>query len=185
MGGAVLQRPVVGIVPTKDDGGYWLDASDGGVCSFGDTSFYGSLPGLGLHPSGSVLLNSLNAPNVGMVPSIDDGGYFMVASDGGVFAFGDAKFEGSCPGIGGCSGAVVAVIPDATGNGCWLVTKTGNVYAFRNAPNYGGAGATSEPVTSAVRTPDRAVTGSTSPMVSSPLMAMLVATAKLQAHSGD
>ena len=31
-------------------------------------------------------------------------GYFMVASDGGVFAFGDAKFEGSCPGIGGCAG---------------------------------------------------------------------------------
>ena len=105
MGGTVLQRPVVGIVPTKDDGGYWLDASDGGVFSFGDTSFYGSIPGLGLHPAGSGLPNSLNAPIVGMVPSNDDGGYFMVASDGGVFAFGDAKFEGSCPGIGGCSGA--------------------------------------------------------------------------------
>ena len=33
---------------------------------------------------------SLNAPIVGMVPSNDGGGYFMVASDGGVFAFGDA-----------------------------------------------------------------------------------------------
>ena len=29
----------------------------------------------------------------------------MVASDGGVFAFGDAKFAGSCPGIGGCGGS--------------------------------------------------------------------------------
>ena len=70
-------------------------------------------PGLGLHPAGSGLPNSLNAPIVGMVPSIDDNGYFMVASDGGVFAFGDAHFAGSCPGIGGCSGAAVAVMPDA------------------------------------------------------------------------
>ena len=154
MGGTVLQRPVVGIVPTKDDGGYWLDASDGGVFSFGDTTFYGSIPGLGLHPAGSGFPNSLNAPIVGMVPSNDDGGYFMVASDGGVFAFGDAKFEGSCPGIGGCSGAAVAVMPDASGNGYWLVTRTGNVYAFGDASNYGGPGPQTVPVTSAVRTPD-------------------------------
>ncbi len=108
-----LQRPVVGIVPTADRGGYWLDASDGGVFSYGDTQFYGSIPGLGLHPAGSGQPNSLNAPIVGMVPSIDDNGYFMVASDGGVFAFGDAHFAGSCPGIGGCSGTAVAVMPDA------------------------------------------------------------------------
>ena len=49
-----------------------------------------------------------------MVPSFTGHGYFMVASDGGVFAFGDAKFEGSCPGIGGCAGAAVAVMPDHT-----------------------------------------------------------------------
>ena len=66
-------------------------------------------------PAGSGLPNSLNAPIVGMVPSTDGNGYFMVASDGGVFAFGDAHFAGSCPGIGGCSGAAVAVMPDASG----------------------------------------------------------------------
>ena len=48
-------------------------------------------------------------------PTINRHGYFMVASDGGVFAFGDAKFEGSCPGIGGCAGTAVAVMPDRTG----------------------------------------------------------------------
>ncbi len=153
-GSLVLQRPVVGIVPTKDNGGYWLDASDGGVFSFGDTRFFGSVPGLGLHPAGSGLSHSLNAPVVGMVPSIDGGGYFMVASDGGVFAFGDAHFAGSCPGIGGCSGAAVAVMPDASGNGYWLVTQTGNVYSFGDAPYYGAPGNTGSPVTSAVGTPD-------------------------------
>jgi hypothetical protein len=151
MGGIALQRPVVGIVATRDRGGYWLDASDGGVFSFGDTQFYGSIPGLGIHPYGSSEPNSLDAPIVGMVPSADDGGYFMVGADGGVFAFGDAKFAGSCPGIGGCSGAAVAVMPDASGSGYWVVTATGHVYAFGDAPNYGEPGPQSVPVTSAVR----------------------------------
>ena len=75
-----------------------------------------------------------------MVPSIDDNGYFMVASDGGVFAFGDAHFAGSCPGIGGCSGSAVAVMPDASGNGYWLVTSTGNVYTFGDAQYFGAPG---------------------------------------------
>src|ERR1700677_1339300 len=147
-----LQRPVVGIVPTANHGGYWLDASDGGVFSYGDTQFYGSVPGLGLHPAGSGLPNSLNAPIVGMVPSHDDNGYFMVASDGGVFAFGDARFAGSCPGIGGCSGSAVAVMPDASGNGYWIVTATGNIYTFGDAPYFGAPGHGT--VTSAVATPD-------------------------------
>jgi hypothetical protein len=153
-GSLKLQRPVVGIVPTRDNNGYWLDASDGGIFAYGDTQFYGSIPGLGLHPAGSGLPNSLNAPIVAMVPSVDDGGYFMVASDGGVFAFGDAHFAGSCPGIGGCSGAAVAVMPDASGNGYWLVTKTGTVYTFGDAGYYGAPGNTGSQVTSAVRTPD-------------------------------
>ena len=153
-GALKLQRPVVGITPTADDGGYWLVASDGGVFSFGDTQFYGSIPGLGLHPAGSGLPHSLNAPIVGIVPTVDDRGYFMVASDGGVFTFGDAKFEGSCPGIGGCAGAAVAVMPDASGNGYWLVTATGHVYAFGHAQNYGAPGPQAVPVTSAVRTTD-------------------------------
>ena len=152
-GSLKLQRPVVGIVPTADRGGYWLDASDGGVFSFGDTQFYGSIPGLGLHPAGSGQPNSLNAPIVGMVPSRDDGGYFMVGSDGGVFAFGDAHFAGSCPGIaGGCAGAAVAVMPDHSGNGYWLVTSTGNIYTFGDAPYFGAPGHGT--VTSAVASPD-------------------------------
>jgi Peptidase A4 family len=149
-----LQRPVVGMTPTGDRSGYWLVASDGGIFSF-NAGFFGSIPGLGIAPAGSAGAGKkLNAPIVGMVPSSDDGGYFMVASDGGVFAFGDAKFEGSCPGIGGCSGSAVAVMPDATGNGYWLVTATGHVYTFGDASNYGAPGQQSTPVTSAARTAD-------------------------------
>ncbi len=149
-----LQRPVVGISPTANKAGYWLVASDGGVFAFGNAGYYGSIPGVGLSPAGSGLPHSLDAPIVGMVPSSDGAGYFMVASDGGVFAFGDARYAGSCPGIGGCSGAAVAVVPDATGNGYWLATQTGNVYAFGDAAFYGAPGNQGSPVTSAVRTAD-------------------------------
>jgi hypothetical protein len=153
-GALKLQRPVVGITPTSDLGGYWLVASDGGIFTFGDAGFFGSIPGLGFAPAGSGAAKKLNAPIVGMVPSSDGGGYFMVGSDGGVFAFGDAKFEGSCPGIGGCSGAAVTVMPDATGNGYWLLTATGHIYTFGDAAYYGAPGPQSVPVTSAVRTAD-------------------------------
>ncbi len=113
----------------------------------------GDRPGRAV-PAGSGLPNSLNAPIVGMVPSADAGGYFMVASDGGVFAFGDAKFAGSCYSIGGCAGAAVAVMPDASGYGYWVVTQTGDVYTFGDAPYFGAPGNVGSPVTSAVRTPD-------------------------------
>jgi len=150
-----LQRPVVSITPTANDGGYWLVASDGGIFSFGDAGFYGSIPGLGLAPAGSGLPHSLNAPIVGMVPSADGGGYFMVGADGGVFTFGDAKYEGSCPGIGGCpGGAAVAVMPDSTGNGYWVVTAGGYVTPFGDATSPGDPGPLSEPVVSAVRSYD-------------------------------
>jgi hypothetical protein len=151
-----LQRPVVAITPTATRSGYWLVASDGGIFAFGTSTFHGSIPGVGLAPAGTPgTTRRLNAPIVGMVPSVDGGGYFMVASDGGVFAFGDARFSGSCPGIGGCSGAAVSVVPDATGDGYWVVTATGNVYAFGKAPDYGSSGYRPlTPVTSAVRYPD-------------------------------
>ncbi len=149
-----LQRPVVGITPTSTRNGYWLVASDGGIFSFGDSSFYGSIPGIGLHPAGSGLPNSLNAPIVGMVPTLTGRGYFMVASDGGVFSFGDARFEGSCPGIGGCSGPAVTVIPDHSGNGYWVVTANGGVYAFGDAPFYGSGPPVAVSVVDAVATPN-------------------------------
>jgi hypothetical protein len=154
MGGTPLQRPVVGITPSASRTGYWLVASDGGIFSFGNSSYYGSIPGVGLHPAGSGLPNSLNAPIVGMVPSVSGHGYFMVASDGGVFAFGDAHFAGSCPGIGGCVGSAVSVMPDSTGKGYWLVTNVGAVYAFGDAQFYGAPPAQSVPVVDAVPTPD-------------------------------
>ncbi len=37
----------------------------------------------------------LNKPVVAMALTPDGGGYWLIASDGGVFSFGDARFLGS------------------------------------------------------------------------------------------
>ena len=68
-------------------GGYWLAASDGGVFTFGNAQFYGSMGG-----------QHLNAPMVGIVPTSTGKGYWLVAKDGGIFPFGDAQFYGSTGG---------------------------------------------------------------------------------------
>jgi hypothetical protein len=59
-------------------------ASDGGIFTFGDAGFYGSMGG-----------RVLAAPIVGMAATPSDGGYWLVASDGGIFTFGSAGFRGS------------------------------------------------------------------------------------------
>ncbi len=69
---------------TPDGNGYWLVASDGGVFSYGDATFYGS--------TGAI---HLNKPIVGMAASPTGRGYWLVASDGGIFSYGDAQFHGS------------------------------------------------------------------------------------------
>ena len=38
---------------------------------------------------------TLNKPIVGMAATADGKGYWLVASDGGIFAYGDAAFYGS------------------------------------------------------------------------------------------
>ncbi len=82
-----LNSPIVGLVPTPSGRGYWLLGADGGVFSFGDAWFVGSVPGV--LPQGE----TLNAPVNGMVAY--GNGYLMVASDGGVFNFSNKPFLGS------------------------------------------------------------------------------------------
>jgi hypothetical protein len=80
----------------------------------------------------------LNQPIDGMSPTSDGLGYWLVASDGGIFAFGDAGFYGS-------TGALtlnkpitgMAATPD--GQGYWLVASDGGLFAF-DAPYQGSLG---------------------------------------------
>jgi Platelet-activating factor acetylhydrolase, isoform II len=64
----------------------------------------------------------------------DGAGYLLAAADGGVYAFGDAAFEGSLPGLGVHVADVVAIRPTPDGAGYWLVGSDGGIFAFGDAP---------------------------------------------------
>jgi hypothetical protein len=100
-----LVAPIVGIAATPSEMGYYLVASDGGVFTFGDAHFAGSLGGL-----------VLNAPVTGITARYD-GGYWLVGADNGVFSFGGAPFLGTLEGTAhaGAGPAVgIAATPDPT-----------------------------------------------------------------------
>jgi ribosomal protein L24E len=82
----------------------------------------------------------LNGPVRGSVATPSGNGYYMVASDGGIFAFGDAAFHGSM-GAQHLNAPVVGLAPDPDGNGYWLVASDGGIFAF-DAPFKGSMGRT-------------------------------------------
>jgi Glycosyl hydrolases family 43 len=55
-----LNAPVVGMTATSDGAGYWLQGADGGIFSYGDAAFEGSMGG-----------QRLNAPMVGIASATD------------------------------------------------------------------------------------------------------------------
>ena len=120
-----LNKPIVAVTPTGDNGGYWLVASDGGVFAYGDAAFHGSAGGI-----------ALNKPIVGMAATTDGGGYWFVASDGGVFSYGDAPFFGSTGNLTLARPVVsMASMPD--GSGYWFSAVDGGLFSFGGAPFYG------------------------------------------------
>jgi L,D-peptidoglycan transpeptidase YkuD (ErfK/YbiS/YcfS/YnhG family) len=117
----------VAVAPTPDGHGYWIAGSNGGVFTFGDASFYGSMGG-----------QNLNSPIVAMAATPDGHGYWLVAADGGVFSFGGATFYGST-GAMHLNAPIVAAVSTPDGHGYWLVASDGGVFTFGGATFYGSA----------------------------------------------
>jgi hypothetical protein len=81
----------------------------------------------------------LNSPIVGMAATPNGQGYWNVAADGGLFAFGNAGFHGS---MGGhpLARPVVAMSSTPDGGGYWEVASDGGIFAFGNAGFRGSMG---------------------------------------------
>jgi hypothetical protein len=79
----------------------------------------------------------LTRPVVGMAAA-PVGGYWLVASDGGVFSFG-APFSGSAGGLP-LSKPVVGMRPLPGGGGYWLVGADGGIFTFGAANFHGSTG---------------------------------------------
>ncbi len=71
----------------------------------------------------------LNVPVVSECLHSNGEGYWLVGSDGGVFAYGDADYFGSTGGKH-LNAPIVGIAVTANGNGYWLVGSDGGVFAF-------------------------------------------------------
>jgi hypothetical protein len=109
----------------------------------------GAVPFLG--STGALRLAS---PVVGMAATPSGNGYWLVAADGGVFAFGDAVFRGSTGAIR-LARPVVAMAPTPSGRGYHLVASDGGVFAFGDAVFRGSTGGVrlAAPIVGAASTP--------------------------------
>jgi cell wall-associated NlpC family hydrolase len=89
-----------------------------------------------------------------MAATSDGKGYWLVASDGGVFAFGDARFYGSAAGT--ATEPVQRIVSTGQSDGYWILQQNGTAQAF------GSAAAQSMPAQALVFQPitpgDKAVT---------------------------
>jgi hypothetical protein len=81
-----LNRPVLSMAPTANGKGYWLIAEDGGMFTFGNAAYRGSLPGYGECTQRHAL--AMAATKTGL-------GYWVLEANGTVDTFGDAYNYGS------------------------------------------------------------------------------------------
>lgn len=136
-GAAPGDLPAVAFSPMPDGDGYRVGDSGGGVFTFGDAPFFGSIPGL--------RVAGQRIPPVRMVDLVatpDGDGYWALDEAGGVFTFGDAPFFGSIPGLRRAGQAIgqadaVALAPTPDGDGYVILDEAGGLFTFGDAPFFG------------------------------------------------
>ena len=81
-------------------------------------------------------------------------GYWLVAADGGIFAYGSAAFAGSTGALM-LAKPIVALAAAPTGRGYWLVASDGGIFAFGDARFFGSTGAIrlAQPIVGMAATP--------------------------------
>jgi hypothetical protein len=81
-------------------------------------------------------------------------GYWLVASDGGIFSFGSAQFYGSTGAIR-LNQPIVGMSPTKSNLGYWLVASDGGIFSFGDALFYGSTGAMrlNQPIVGMAATP--------------------------------
>jgi hypothetical protein len=112
--------------------GYYLFGGSGAISGYGNSSYLSYL--------GTPWSQALGTQVVGMAVTPDRGGDVMAATDGGVFAYGDAGFYGSMAGKP-FTGPAVGIAETPSGLGYWLVASDGGIFAFGDAGFYGSMGA--------------------------------------------
>ncbi|HEY2667714.1 MAG TPA: choice-of-anchor D domain-containing protein [Actinomycetota bacterium] len=134
---------------------------DAGSCtvsvSFDPTTIGARSSNLSVVANGVTLpSSSLSGTGVAAPPGSNPGkGYWEVASDGGIFNFGAAKFFGSTGSIS-LNKPIVGMAGTPDGNGYWLVATDGGIFAFGDAKFFGSTGSIrlNKPIVGMASTPD-------------------------------
>ncbi|HXW79298.1 MAG TPA: hypothetical protein VEJ84_07350, partial [Acidimicrobiales bacterium] len=126
----------------------WAVTPEGQV--YGDSTYSGP-PAANY---GGMAGTHLNKPIVGMSPTSTGRGYWLVASDGGIFSFGDARFYGSTGNIR-LNKPIVGMSVTPSGKGYWMVATDGGIFSFGDAKFYGSTGniRLNKPITGMTATP--------------------------------
>jgi hypothetical protein len=149
--GSVL-GPGGGALFSDASGNWWLDYAAWQGGSAGCTSYTcGAARQLFVAPT--------SLPSVtGQVPCnapASPYGYYMVASDGGVFNYGSLPFCGSTGSIA-LNKPMVGMAATHDGGGYWLVASDGGIFSYGDAQFYGSAGSLplNKPIVGMAATPD-------------------------------
>jgi hypothetical protein len=88
-------------------------------------------------------------------PAPPNSSYWLVASDGGIFSFGNAPFYGSTGSLV-LNKPVVAVASTTSGNGYWFVASDGGIFNYGGASFFGSEGGKplDAPIVGMAATPD-------------------------------
>ena len=147
---------------TPDGKGYWLVASDGGIFSFGDAAFHGSMGGHAAQRSPSwawpptrrrvatgrsppTAASSATTPRSSAARAASGStspssawrhrptaqGYRFVASDGGIFTYGNATVRRLDRRHHAWTPPVVGMAPDNATNGYWMAAADGGIFTLR------------------------------------------------------
>lgn len=74
---------------------------------------------------------------VAIEPTPSGNGYWVVADDGAVYAFGDAPFHGGRGGSDQENAPTTGIAAHPSGGGYWLLTADGGVFSFGAAGFHG------------------------------------------------
>ncbi len=138
-------------ITTTDYGAHWTPVTTGISANLRSVSVQGS-GAWAVGDNGTIL--SLSTSSSG--PATPDGkGYWLVASDGGIFTFGDAAFHGSTGALH-LNKPIVGMAATPDGQGYWLVASDGGIFTFGDAAFHGSTGALhlNKPIVGMAATPD-------------------------------
>jgi photosystem II stability/assembly factor-like uncharacterized protein/ribosomal protein L24E len=127
------------IVGTADGGASWKVQTSSTCNNLFGISMIDPDRGWVVGGSGTVVIKPASGKGTQPRCARTGAGYWLVASDGGIFSFGDAAFQGSTGSLR-LNRPIVGMAATPSGTGYWLVASDGGIFSFGDAAFLGSTG---------------------------------------------